>query len=292
MKTVPFLFVASSSLLLLLIRCCNGSTSSRSRISRYVDEGQMFFIRDNGVALGRNLSNTKFPSNEIEIGNVEWFCAPTFGPDNDEDGNYDNVVSVFITYTNDLNKFADIGGYTAAWTGGSYDEVGTDFAIRTNRYNVIDDRRSSVIQWTLDGGNSTQGMITSQEGRWTFDTTESIFDGFKGALGDRELTGETCKSIYNEIYVENAAALPDPPTPAPTSDPCVVCVAPTPAPTAKKSSKKKGRRALQQTLSNNDSDNVDDIVFINKREYLSLIERTNKLEKTVDLLMKLSEESK
>jgi hypothetical protein len=46
------------------------------------------------------------------------------------------------------------------------------------------------------------GLVTSGEGRWTFDTTEPIFDLFKEALGGRKLTGETCKTIYDEIYVK------------------------------------------------------------------------------------------
>jgi hypothetical protein len=175
---------------------------TRERISQFVEEGQMFFVREDQIALGRNLSNPIFPSMTNQVNNIVWFCIPAFSPDNNNDGNYNNVVSSSITFKFSVNKFGNIGGYTAAWSGctdnfgGSYEEYGTDYSIRTNRYNYVgDSSRSSTIQWTLDGLGSTTGLVTSGEGRWTFDTTESIFDIFKEALNGRELTGETCKAI-------------------------------------------------------------------------------------------------
>jgi hypothetical protein len=164
---------------------------ARERISRFVEEGQMFFVREDQIALGRNLSNPIFPSMTNQFINIEWFCKPAFSPDNNNDGNYNNVVSSFITFKFDGNKFGNTGGYTAAWSGGtnnfggSYEEYGTDYTIRTNRYNDVGDSRSSTIQWTLDGLGSTTGLVTSGEGRWTFDTSESIFDVFKELLNGR-----------------------------------------------------------------------------------------------------------
>ena len=262
----------------------NGQTPrdpARERISQFVEEGQMFFVREDQIALGRNLTNPKFPSMTNQVNNIEWFCKPAFSPDNNNDGNYDNVVSSFITFKFGGKKFGNTGGYTAAWSvgttnlGGSYEEYGTDYKIRTNRYNDVgDSSRSSTIQWTLDGLGSTTGLVTSGEGRWTFDTDETIFDLFKEALGGRELTGETCKTIYDEIYVEKAKLIT---TPAPTRDP-------TKAPTSKspkkrKSNKrKKSERNLQTLL---EDDNYD----VNENEYASLKEQVDKLEKTVSVLL-------
>jgi hypothetical protein len=73
---------------------------------------------------------------------------------------------------------------------------------KENEYNDVSDSRSSTIQQTLDGLGSTVGIVTSGEGRWTFDTNESIFNLLKETLNGREITGETCNTIiYTMIFM-------------------------------------------------------------------------------------------
>jgi polyhydroxyalkanoate synthesis regulator phasin len=255
--------------------------AARERISRFVEEGQMFFVREDQIALGRNLSSPMFPSMTNQVNNIEWFCKPAFSPDNNNDGNYNNVVSSFITFVNqkknETSTFDKIGGYTAAWSGtnfGSYEEYGTDYEVTTTKYNYVGNGRSSTTQRELYGKDSTMGLVASGEGRWTFDTNELIFDLFKESLGGRELTGETCKTIYDEIYVEETKLIP---TPAPTRDP--INAPTTKSPKKKKSNKnKKNERKLQTSLKD---DNYD----VNENEYASLKEQIDKLEKTVSVLL-------
>ena len=45
---------------------------ARERISRFVEEGQMFFVREDQIALGRNLSSPIFPSMTNQFNNIEW----------------------------------------------------------------------------------------------------------------------------------------------------------------------------------------------------------------------------
>ena len=67
-----------------------------------------------------------FPSMTNQVNNIEQFCTPTtFSPadNNNNDGNYNNVVSSFITFKFNINKYVNnIGGYTRqllGWSGGT-----------------------------------------------------------------------------------------------------------------------------------------------------------------------------
>jgi hypothetical protein len=71
---------------------------ARERISQFVEEGQMFFVREDEIALGRSLSNPIFPFTTNQVCNIEWFCTPAFPPGNNNGGDYGNVVSSFITF--------------------------------------------------------------------------------------------------------------------------------------------------------------------------------------------------
>ena len=71
------------------------ASSARERISRYVEAGQMFSIQDpDEVAV--LLEKPHAP--DTPGGNVKWFCTPTYTPDTNGDGYYDNVVGHMLTF--------------------------------------------------------------------------------------------------------------------------------------------------------------------------------------------------
>ena len=88
---------------ILLVCCCclllpggaAAASPARERISRYVEEGQMFVIQhpdEVTILLGK-------PNNPITPGgNVKWLCTPNYAPDNNGDGLHDNVVGHMVVY--------------------------------------------------------------------------------------------------------------------------------------------------------------------------------------------------
>ena len=93
---------------ILLVGCCclllpgaaaaaaaAASSPARERISRYVEEGQMFMIQDPGeIAI-----LLEKPNNPMKpAGNVKWLCTPNHAPDNNGDGVHDSVVGHMLLY--------------------------------------------------------------------------------------------------------------------------------------------------------------------------------------------------
>ena len=88
---------------ILLVCCCclllpggaAAASPARERISRYVEEGQMFVIQhpdEVTILLGK-------PNNPITPGgNVKWLCTPNHAPDNNGDGVHDSVVGHMLLY--------------------------------------------------------------------------------------------------------------------------------------------------------------------------------------------------
>ena len=89
---------------IILVGCCclllpgaaaAADSPARERISRYVEAGQMFSIQDpDEVAV--LLETPHAP--DTPGGNVKWFCTPTYAPDTNGDGYYDNVVGHMLTF--------------------------------------------------------------------------------------------------------------------------------------------------------------------------------------------------
>ena len=120
--------------------------TARERISKYVTEGQMFYILDSQPVLYEDPSKAPFP-----FTNVFWFCQPVVAPDNNGDGMYDSVVSHVNIYmpastssqgtaagASNINGGSNNGiakpffatdGYNASWveSGKYYDEKVVDF---------------------------------------------------------------------------------------------------------------------------------------------------------------------
>lgn len=68
--------------------------TSRERITKYVNEGQMFFIMNGVPALYEDPS-----SDPMFVTYLQWFCAPTHAPpDANGDGMYDSLVSRVVSY--------------------------------------------------------------------------------------------------------------------------------------------------------------------------------------------------
>jgi len=121
--------------------------TSRERISKYVQEKQMFWITDSankqGVMLREDpeaADETNFfeSSSKGRYVHVKWFCTPKHAPDSNGDGMYDNLVAHSVSFMsadyNEETKTATARkwnpqGYTASWFegGGYYNEVQVDF---------------------------------------------------------------------------------------------------------------------------------------------------------------------
>lgn len=121
--------------------------TSRERISKYVQEKQMFWITDSankqGVMLREDpeaADETNFfeSSSKGRYVHVKWFCTPKHAPNSNGDGMYDNLVAHSVSFMSadydEETKTAtarkwDPQGYTSSWfeEGGYYNEVQVDF---------------------------------------------------------------------------------------------------------------------------------------------------------------------
>ena len=185
--------------------------ASRERISKYVQEKQMFWITDStneqGVMLREDpeaADETNFfeSSSKGRYVHVKWFCSPTHAPDSNGDGMYDNLVAHSVSFMSadydEETKTAtarkwDAQGYTASWSeeGGYYNEVQVDFDGST----VFHFNGPSISS----AAGSTGGLVVSGEGEWIFDNDHPILQAFAKEVGS-ELTPEACHDKYAEVW--------------------------------------------------------------------------------------------
>ena len=104
--------------------------TSRERISKYVSEGQMFWIWDSVDSFPVIYED---PAVEPTYDNqrIFWLCSPAHAPDANQDGNYDHLVSRVVSKQISPNPTGnwETHGYTGAWSEVSryYDEYIVDF---------------------------------------------------------------------------------------------------------------------------------------------------------------------
>jgi hypothetical protein len=191
----------SASLLLLsaFAGCCEGS---RERISRYINEGQMMVV-PKGVGLYEDPEK-----DSIRFNQIFWFCRPTYEPDENGDGQWDNVVGHAVSFFPSMDQFTTVGasivgqwnphGYSAAWSAetNAYEEFIVDYDDRTvmklTEYSYLG------YEFSLPGG--TGGFVTSGDAVWAFDATgDPTLGAMQEALG-KNLTGENCEAKYEEVW--------------------------------------------------------------------------------------------
>ena len=192
--------------------------TSRERISKYVQEKQMFWITDSankqGVMLREDpeaADQTNFfeSSSKGRYVHVKWFCTPKHAPDANGDGIFDNLVAHSVSFMSadydEETKTAtarkwDPQGYTASWfeEGGYYNEVQVDFDDST----VFHFNGPSILAYESSTAGSTGGLVVSGEGEWIFDTNHPILQAFAKEVGS-ELTPEACHDKYAEVWNAN-----------------------------------------------------------------------------------------
>ena len=207
-------YTTASALLLsvfvgIIIGCCEGT---RSRISQYIVDGQLFLV-GGGVLLFENPASGASHYDDL----VMWFCPPAYEPDLNGDGKWDNVVGHGLLFIPDdglegsessapgsVSGTWVAKGYTAAWSpiDGRYDEKIIDVGVgRSSTSTVMDigDNQASFVVYEPSSGQA-DGYIVSGEGVWTFNTTGTPgVEKMATALG-KELTAENCKAKYAEVW--------------------------------------------------------------------------------------------
>lgn len=194
-------------------------TTSRERISRYVQSKQMFFILDAEKDPIPWLFED--PSVEPHYPNgVQWVCAPTHAPDFNGDGLYDSLVAHAITFIPPkkqeearkrgatLNKAQfHTHGYSASWADetGYYDEYIIDY----DDTSVEHIKGSSVTVYESSPAGGRGGFTASGAGEWAFDAGDHpMIQMMQDALGVESLTPELCAEKYAEAWT----AANDPPS--------------------------------------------------------------------------------
>lgn len=112
--------------------------TSRDRISKYVSEGQMFWILDSDDSFPKIREDPAVEPTHNSLF-IFWLCSPTHAPDANGDGNYDHLVSRVVSLLPGTAQWGAAGGtginkwgthgYTGAWSdvAGYYDEYIVDF---------------------------------------------------------------------------------------------------------------------------------------------------------------------
>jgi len=212
-RTVSVILLLSIVVVGSIIGCCDGS-SSRDRITQFVDEGQQFLVVS-GVTLQEDPTKDEIQFDGVESAIIFWFCTPAYTPDDNGDEQYDNVVSHVLSYRppNIVSQMRDAEasftsfltphGYTAAWNEkeDKYEEFIVDFDDKTTtKLTETKDGVASVNYMEFSFAGETGGFVGSGEGIWEFNTTEIIeLVGMADNLA-KELTPENCENIYADNW--------------------------------------------------------------------------------------------
>jgi len=221
---------------ILLVGCCclllpgAAASPARERISRYVEEGQMFMIQDAAeiAILLEKPNNPMTPG-----GNVKWLCTPNHTPDTNGDGVHDSVVGHMLLYrppkeVEDLQQQGgevkgswSVGGFTSAWANDHYNEYMVMYsnpriaqlteimmddddteedADNTTNAAASSSWFSSVVYMEPSTPAETSGLTAATEVEWTFNATSNPkLVEMAEELG-KELTGTTCEEKYAEVW--------------------------------------------------------------------------------------------
>ena len=190
-------------------RSTTDDMTSRDRISKYVSEGQMFWILDSTDSLPVNYED---PAVEPTYNNryIFWLCSPTHAPDANGDGMYDSLVSRVVSKLIPTDQWGAAGatgvhrwgthGYTGSWSdeAGYYDEYIVDFDDTT----VMHIKGKSFNGYETSPAGGRGGFTMVGEGEWTFDTSHPLLQDIAAEIGT-DLTAESCAEKYAETWTAN-----------------------------------------------------------------------------------------
>ena len=143
------------------------TSPARERISQYVRDGQMFFIRKDQTILYEDPSK-----DPLTFSSLAWFCQPATAPDLNGDGQYDSVMShvnIFVPpstmkaaknsgATATVKGTFSTHGYTASWVKGlgAYNERVVDFGDTT----VWQIHGNEFIGYETSSPGATNGLVS------------------------------------------------------------------------------------------------------------------------------------
>ena len=216
------------------ILSARAAQASRLRIRDYVGAGQQFLVMD--PLIDETVALYEDPSADmVLLKHIFWFCSPQHAPDQNGDGEFDNVLGHALTFRfeetveEQMEDGASIHGswsphgYVATWTGDSYDEKLIDYddhtviqlsdiltaGNRTEGGETISTlsrntrpNMATITGFESSGAVDTGGVVLAGSGEWISDTTDPRLVAMAHALG-RELTPQSCAEQYEQVWEQS-----------------------------------------------------------------------------------------
>ena len=197
-----------TNLLLITASSINNAKASRERVSRYVENQQIFFIEHSteGLYLVEDPNAPALSLNKW----VTWICPPHTSADANRDGHHDSVVAQAISFVVPFESDAPTQeplGYVATWAenDNNYYESLQHYAdVGTAVLHDHDKPMMSSITTTKSIGREmhqpdSPGFVYSSEGEWVTDENDPRLDFVRQAVG-APLTPRRCLEHYQEVW--------------------------------------------------------------------------------------------